>query len=425
MKAQTDILDRLHHHEEDQYDRVEHEETMRAVGAVVMVYILFALLGILFLIRKTYGQEVQLSGYYEHTLQADYEKRMKEFLMDASKLRLDFSSGGEGGLQFNGNLNFIVYHGRIERDITPFMPPSMRDLFSSNNIPATISLQRERMYLDNAYLTWEKGGFRIRAGKQQLSWGPAYAFNPTDLFHRKNMLDPTYEKEGVTALRADYRWGIGGQLSLIMAPGDKLDEAGYAVRLGTHVSSIGYDVALTLHAVTDSTAFDETDWWMPITQRRKAVGLEFSGSLLGLGVWFEGNYNQMEIEKDFYRAVIGADYTLNNGLYVMGEVLYNERAEADTPYPPHDWLAYLAYGEPIVRWWYLAGLGKDISDLTMGSLYIFATPDGSWVLNPRLDISIAQNADLVLFGGLTFGKEKEAAFPPGFASVVARATVWF
>ena len=69
--------------------------------------------------------------------------------------------------------------------------------------------------------------------------------------------------------------------------------------------------------------------------------------------------------------------------------------------------------------------GKDIGDLTMGSLYIFATPDGSWVLNPRLDISIAQNADLVLFGGLTFGKEKEAAFPSGFASVVARATVWF
>ena len=57
-------------------------------------------------------------------------------------------------------------------------------------------------------------------------------------------------------------------------------------------------------------------------------------------------------------------------------------------------------------------------------LYFFATPDGSFVLNPRLDVSIAQNADLVIFGGYTMGKD-EGAFPPGYLSLVARATVWF
>jgi hypothetical protein len=344
--------------------------------------------------------------------------------MDASKVRLDFSSGIPGGLSFNGNMNYIVYHGQISRDIRPFLPPSVRAVFNQWGIPAEITLPRERLYLDNAYLTLEKGKVRFRAGKQQLAWGPAYSFNPTDLFHRKNMLDPTYEKEGVTALRFDYRWGIGGDLSLITAPGDRLSEAGYAIRLGTHISSIGYDVALTAHAVTDSTSFAESFPWSPVTQRRRALGLEFTGSLFGLGLWFEGNYNFMEREDDFLRAAIGLDYTLNSGLYIMAETLINGRAEADPPYPVHDWLAYLSYGEPISDQWYLVGLMKDIGDLTNGGLYFFATPDGSYVLNPRLDVSIAQNADLVVFGGITMGKE-EGAFPPGYYSLVARATVWF
>ncbi len=241
------------------------------------------------------------------------------------------------------------------------------------------------------------------------------------------MLDPTYEKEGVTALRFDYRWGIGGNLSLIAAPSDRLAESGYAVRLGTHISAIGYDVALTAHVVTDSTSFAESLPWMPVRQRRKALGLEFTGSLFGLGLWFEGNYNFMESEDDFLRAAVGFDYTLNNGLYFMAETLINRRASRWTKmsgYPVHDWLAYLSHGEPISNQWYLVGLGKDIGDLSNGGLYFFATPDGSFVLNPRLDISIAQNADLVIFGGITMGDD-EGAFPPGYYSLVARATVWF
>ena len=391
---------------------------------LVATIVLLALTAALLTAATVSGQEeLLLSGYYEHTLQIEHHEDTGEFLLDASKIRLDLNSGLAEGLLFTGNLNFIVYHGAVRRDITPFLPPSVRGLLAGAGIPAEVTLERERHYVDNAFLTWERGGVRIRAGKQQLSWGPAYAFNPTDLFHRKNVLDPTYEKEGVTALRLDYRWGIGGQLSAIMAPGDDLGVSGYALRLGTHLAPIGYDVALTTHAVTDSTAFDPVTY-MPYTQRRRALGLEFSGSLLGLGVWFEGNHNRMEIEEDFDRAALGFDYTLSGGLYLMVESLYNGRAQEDTPYPLHDWLAYVAYGEPVGRWWHLAGLRTDLSDLTMGSLYLITTPEGSWVLNPRLDISIAQNADLVVFGGFTFGEE-EGAFPPGLSSVLARATVWF
>jgi len=369
------------------------------------------------------AQAVDITGYVEHTLQIDYTSGVKEQLIDASKLRIDFTNASIGGLEFRANINMIVNHGTIEYDVTGYLPEAVVADLAAAGVPAVFQMDRERTYLDNALISWDIGSARIRAGKQQLSWGAAYSFNPTDLFHRKNILDPTYEKEGVTALRFDYTWGVGGRLAAIAAPRDDLGTTGYALRLGTHISSIGYDVAVTLHHVTDSTSLN-TITLAPVTQRRRAAGVELSGDLAGLGVWMEGNYNSMELEENFTRAAFGLDYTLGGGLYLMAEGLYNGRAEAGEPYPTHDWLATLMYGEPIGRWWILGGLRKDMSELAVWSLYVFTSPDGSAMLNPRLDVSIAQNADLVVFGGITVGKE-DGVFPAGLYSMIARATVYF
>ena len=368
---------------------------------------------------------IEISGYYENTLMPEYSERSDERLLDASKLRLDFSTGIlEGELEFKGNVNFIAYHTGIEIDFAPYLPQAVADTISSwNDVPLVIPLEKNRIFLDNAYLTWRSGGLRLRLGRQQLSWGPGYSFNPTDLFHTKNMLDPTYEKEGVTAIRLDYRWGIGGQLTGIVIPDGKPNEMGYALRTATHISSIGYDIGLTLHQVTDSTSL------YPVSiqarhQLRRAVGLDFSGGLFGLGVWFEGNYNFMNCEDDFIRAVAGCDYTLENGLYMIFEGLYNERAEDKTPYPALDWLESIVYGEPVSRYRFLAGVKKDITDLVSGSLYWFGGTDGSMVINPRLDVSIAQNADLALFGAVTSGSE-DGQFPSGNYVLTARISVYF
>ena len=165
------------------------------------------------------AQAIDLSGYYENTLMPEYSDRAEDHLLDASKLRLDFSTGGgDDNLEFRGNVNFIAYHSDIILDVTPYLPESIADSLHEREIPAEIRLDRSRIFLDNAYLTWRIGQLRLRAGRQQLSWGPAYSFNPTDLFHKKDLFDPTYEKEGVTALRLDYRWGVGGQVALVTVP---------------------------------------------------------------------------------------------------------------------------------------------------------------------------------------------------------------
>ncbi|MDP8238291.1 MAG: hypothetical protein P9X24_04295 [Candidatus Hatepunaea meridiana] len=368
---------------------------------------------------------LDISGYYENTFMPGYSDKSDDHLLDASKLRLDFDAGGsEDELEFKGNVNFVAYHSGASFDVTPYLPEYVADTLQSRDIPVVMTFEKCRVFLDNAYLTWRKSGFRLRAGRQQLSWGPAYSSNPTDLFHRKDMLDPTYEKEGVTALRLDYHWGIGGQVAFVIVPAQNINRAGKALRLATHISKIGYDVALTIHHVTDSTSLDP-ETYNTRYQDRQAVGLDFSGGLLGLGVWFEGNYNQMEIENDFTRAVAGIDYTLENGLYMMFEGLYDGRADSDkTPYPVVDWLENIYFGEPVTRYRFLSGVRKDLTDLVNGSLYLFGGMDGSMVLNPRIDASIAQNADLTLFGAATFGK-KEGQFSPGNFAVTGRIRVYF
>jgi len=362
----------------------------------------------------------ELSGYYENTFQGIYTEDTDELILNASKIRLDINAGGnDEELEFRGNINFIQYHSSVNYDISPFLPDAV-----AQQLPlTTVTLDQSRIYLDNAFLTWSNNNLRFRAGKQQLSWGTGYSINPTDLFHKKNVIDPTYEKEGVTALRLDYRWGVGGQATIIAAPQEKFDETGYAMRLGTHVSAIGYDAAITLHQVVDSTSVSPVNY-SQITQTRQAVGFEFSGSIFGPGVWFEGNINFMEKEDDFFRGAFGIDYTLENGLYMMAEVLVNTRSEDSTPYPVEDWMSNVLYGEPVGSGWTLLGIRHDISSLTSGSLYAFISNDGSMMFNPRLTISIAQNADATIFGGYSIGDD-EGAFPPGLVNGFARVSVFF
>ncbi len=384
---------------------------------------ILAVAALVFLTGISHAQP-DFSGYYENTTQIDQPEKGDETLVSASKVRLDVQSGGEDGeLGFRGNVNFLYYHSDLAINAEPYLPPDIVRVMRQFGQQPVVNLDRSRIYLDNAFLTWNTHGFTLRAGKQQLSWGPGYSINPTDLFHKKSLIDPTYEKEGVGAIRLDYRWGIGGQIAAIMAPGPNFDQSGYALRLATYLSAIGYDVAVTAHSVTDSTSLDPT-FLMPRTQRREALGLEFTGSLLGLGIWMEGNYNWMESEDDFARVVGGFDYTFENGLYVMAEGFYNGRAEEETPYPISDWLANLLYGEPVGPGWLMLGTRYDITMLTTASLYAFVSPDETYMINPRLTISIAQNADATLFAGYTLGEE-DGAFPSGLLSGFARLNVYF
>ncbi len=386
---------------------------------IFLHYILFILL----ILIIPSASAIELTGYYENSFLPELNDDHAS-LLDASKLRLDFNHPAEDGeLSFTGNVNFFAYHTSVTYDLKPYLPPAVVDTLNAWDVPAEVTFDRFRMLLDNAFITWDQRPYRLRLGRQQLSWGSGYTCNPTDLFHRKDLTDPTYEKEGVTAFRVDRDWGVGGSLTGVFIPAISFERAGYCLRLAHHFNALGYDAGLTLHQVTDSTSLN-TETLLPRIQRRRAVGLDFSGSLLGLGVWAEGNYNLMAAEDDFARVIAGADYTLKNGLYMMAEALYDGRAPAKAPYPALDWLEYLSFGEPVARWRFTGGLQRNITSLITGSVYVFGGVDNSWLVGPRLDISAAQNADVTVFGAAAIG-DKNGQFPPGSYGLTVRTTFYF
>ena len=369
------------------------------------------------------GGAIELSGYYENTLIQEYTENGYDNLSNASKLRINLDAGQGDELAFTGNVNLISHHLDVVYNLDAYLPEKIISELIQDGIPTELTVERNRIFLDNAYLTWRFSGMRLRAGRQQLSWGSGYSFNPTDLFHRKDMIDPTYEKEGVNGLRLDYYWGIGGNFSGIIVPGKKFSSSGYALRMGTHVSKIGYDIGLTIHHVEDSTSLNSLTYEV-VTQKRTAFGLDVNGTLFGMGAYMEGNFNIMEVENNFARIVAGLDYTLESGLYLMVEGLYDERSENSNTYKAKDWMEYIQFGEPISRYRYMFGLKQSFFELAEGSLFCFGGTDGSYVINPRFDVSIAQNADMAIFCAATFG-EDNGQFTTGSYAINARISVYF
>ncbi len=366
---------------------------------------------------------LEIFGYYENTLIQEYNDSGYDDLKNASKLRINFESVLDDELHFISNVILISHHLNPIYDLGSYLPQTVVEDLIQNGFPTDLEMEKNRIFLDNAYLTWRLSVLRLRAGRQQLSWGSGYSFNPTDLFHRKDMVDPTYEKEGVNAVRFDYNWGIGGNLSGIIVPGRKFSSSGYALRLGTHFSKYGYDVGLTIHEVDDTTSIDASTFEI-VTQNRSAFGLDINGTLFEMGIWMEGNFNVMEKENDFSRIVTGIDYTLENGIYLIIECLYDGRSDNSKSYKTKDWMEYIQSGEPISRYRFMAGARQMLFELVEGGVYVFGGTDGSFLFNPRFDISIAQNADLTLFGAASFG-DAEGQFSSGGYSAIARISVFF
>jgi hypothetical protein len=129
--------------------------------------------------------------------------------------------------------------------------------------------------------------------------------------------------------------------------------------------------------------------------------------MLGLGVWLEGAYNVMETSDDYVEALMGVDYTLDRGTYMMGEFYHNSEGINDyLKYNLNDYMRYF-FGES-------RSMGKDnifcyvdhpATDLLrVGASVIFCISDATAAVVPQLNCSLFQNVDFTMMGNLFAGK---------------------
>jgi len=235
-----------------------------------------------------------------------------------------------------------------------------------------------------------------------LFWGTGYTWNSTDIFNDKNLLDPTYEKVGVNAFKAELPLGGESMATGIFGIGEDWFSSTKAVKLKGHVR--GFDLSVSFVEKEQ----EETDYLSSVTtsERRRLAGGDFSGEIFGLGIWGEGAYNWMEETEDFGQYLTGADYTFESGLYFIGEYYRNGLGKADEKrYSFNDWMRLLsAEGENLGQDYVFLGQSYPVAELWNWSNYgIFNLNDRSGVLFPWFDYSLNDNTEVMFVGYVPFG----------------------
>ncbi len=373
--------------------------------------------------------DVDVSGQYENSFYPQmYDTKMK--MMDMNKLRLDMSGKIDDNIDFQANYNIQLYHGKTMYHLADYIPRDvLDDYLSKMGVPQdTLDQQvfyeyEDRYYLDNANLTLYWKEFDLRVGKQLIPWGTGYSRNPTDCFHRKNILDPTYDKEGVNAVKLDYNLNLATTLTAIMSVDEDWETSKRAARIRSRL--LDYDFSLSYVRFEQDRIDYATHEAIGIVLDQ--FGADISGQLLGLGVWAEGAYRQSDDLDDYGQILGGMDFTFENGLYLMGEYYYNESGESTSDdYTFDDWTNLLeGVTESLGKHYGFAMIQYPLTEIVNGSLYtLYNASDGSAMLYPWIDFTLGDNieTDIVLY--LPIGRDNSEYGTPDTGGMI-RLRVYF
>jgi len=354
--------------------------------------------------------DVDFFGYYESQIMG---AKVKDnfFQLFANKLRVDLKSDLSSNVSFAANFDFITYHGKkqwnildfLSSEITSKIPDSMKSLYV---IPFS-----DRSFLDNAYLRLYFKPFDLTLGKQQISLGTGYVWNPMDVFNIKDILDPTYEQPGHNAIRMDVPIGLTSTLTVLYSPGDEWKNSAKMLQFKSRISHfdfslIGIEKTWRFH---DYTVFDPSQMnFLELPEKRRLLGASTAGELLGLGVWAEFAYNWMEATDNFYELVIGTDYTFDFQTYFLIEYYTNTLGKNDfRDYTLNDWMRNFTQEQKAVSRDQLYFLVQHpATDLmTAGMSTIYSISDNSLALVPTVMYSFSQNVDIYAYLNLNIGRE--------------------
>ncbi len=332
----------------------------------------------------------RLNGYWEHQLSVGFSGD-KWTQIDYDRFRADLSARAGRSTQASVALIYQLYRGNTGISLNDRLP----DEYQSPLLDSVLFELEDRHYLNHAYITIKPGPFEITTGKQYLTWGAAWVFNPTELFRPKNAFEPTYEREGVGALSLKLPLGALSDVMAAYVPDGGFETSGKVFRARHHFG--GFDISATaaqIHETPPSLGVGATE---PIPERRYTMGGDVTGELLGLGVWIEGTWSDRG-DRNWVEATVGTNYTLHDGTLLLAEAYYNGRGEWDAPYPITSWLARLSGdGLTLGRLTVYGSASRRFGELwTVAASSIVNVGDGSAALIPAITYGFAENVDLVM-----------------------------
>lgn len=391
-----------------------------------LLYILFITLAILVHAQD----EVEIFGYFESQYMGTYiNERLEQ--VQSNKLRIDLQYTFSDNISFAANFDYITYHGKTEWYIMDYLSDNIINSVPEEMRNAYIIPFEDRQFLDNAYIkmTFEK--LDLTFGKQQLSFGSGYVWNPTDVFNTKDVLDPTYEQPGHNAMRLDMPVGSGMNLTALYSPEESWDASGKLIQIKTSiprfdVSGIFVETQWNFHNYTQLDPV--TQYFAGTPERRRLYGGNLEGELLGLGLWAEYAYNQMEITEDFQEIVIGSNYTFDFQTFVMVEYYRNTLGkENEQDYDLTDWMRYFTAEQKTLSKDQLYLLVQQpVTDfIDLGLMNIISLSDGSVAVVPTMNWSFSENVDITAYVNMNIGSEGKSFSESQGNGGLIRARIYF
>ena len=396
---------------------------------------------IIFIITSTYFvqaqrgdsflNKLQLSGYYENAFMV--QEKEDVFLVDYNKLRVDLNAKLSEQFSFNADVILKTYHGTTTINVLDYIPEQV-----VNNYFDSIGLPREEVeslfyysylneiFLDNVFISYYSNNLNVRIGKQQLPWGSGYVWNPTNVFHVKDPLDPTYEMTGVNAFKAEIPFRQEGMITGIFSVNEYFKNSTYALKLQDHFIGFDFSVSYVWYEYMYNNYYTFSEDF----ETRQLIGFDFSGSLLGIGLWGEMAYKFSTSKggsRNYGNYVLGFDYTFQNGLYVMSEFYHNEKGKANyLDYNMNDWMAYMGpYAENLGRYYVYVGESMSIGNhITWSNFLLLNINDRSGMVYPWFDFSLGDNTVLNAVAYIPFGRKETEFGEYGFGGMI-RIRVYF
>ena len=353
---------------------------------------------IIFLLPVIASAQVDIFGYYE-TEYDHIQLANKSYNFSYNKLRLDLESRPGENVKIGANINFRLFNGKTEFNIFDFLPMDSGEI-NGETISSLSEPLLDEMYLDNIYLRTSFQLFDFTIGKQPISLGTGYAWNPLDIFNRKDLIDPTYEQAGINALRMEISVMDGGTLDIIIEPDSTWDMSSKLIQLKSSLGSFDFSLngGNQYHLIPDGNsgyAYDHVFFG----------GGSIVGELWEFGLWGETLWS-LDADNNFGEIVFGIDHTFYIGFYLMAEYFHNSLG-AEKNEVTFDHYLYNINGEiHSLMQNYIFAMGMyNFTNYISSSLLVFGNlDDQSFILAPQLNWDAFEDVTLGAWVSQSFGE---------------------
>lgn len=313
------------------------------------------------------------------------------------KLRLDLDSSPSKDIRIGADIICKQYYGKTHLNFLDFLAPAYHPIVPNQPqtgwdtlayLPYILS---DTLFIDNMFLEFHHRYFDLTLGKQQLATGVGYAWNPTDIFNLKDLLDPTYENTGITAIRLSIPLGLRTTLSGIVRPANSWNET---IQYYEMKSGIGRFDAAVLYSRSQMNLSGLTG---TIVHTHDLYGFNLEGDLLGAGIRSEFAAHRLDFNQQLqYEYIVGGDYTFTNSLYCLAEFYHNDLGAETTQTGIDDYLFYYSGERKSLNQNYLFLLAMyplgNLLDLS--AFAIFNLDDQSAIIAPQIVYRIFRDVEI-------------------------------